>query len=190
MNDTKHKAPGQLAYAAPDTDPKALEAFFRGLDSERRWFAYRPRAKKFRRELSKGERVRLGYPLGSELVGHRLSNGRVAWFVSYPKPAGGGAGERPTGETQLRDIATAVVKSMNNVQAQPVGGVPASPTSNMLAAGPAQTIEPAVGTTPKPGTGNTPSAHGTDIVEPTSPSPAAFAAPAPAATHGSKALGT
>ena len=39
--------PGRIAYLAPNNDRKALEAFFRGLDRERRWFAQRPRARKF-----------------------------------------------------------------------------------------------------------------------------------------------
>ena len=156
----KHQAPGQLAYTALGANPQALEAFFRGLDTERRWFACRPRAKEFRRALSKGERLRLGYPPGSVLLGHRLSNGRVAWFVSYPRPTVGGAVEQPTSEEQLRDIAAAVVKSMRNTRQEATGGMPATSPSNASKQGPAADPGPA-SNAPKPNSGDTDTANAT-----------------------------
>jgi hypothetical protein len=127
MNDTKTHAPGELAYVAAGKNPKALETFYRGLHRERLWFARRPRAKKYRRPLTRDERAQLGYPLGSELVGHRLSNGRVAWFVYCPVTPG--SADKPDDGKQIREIAEAAARCMNSVPGPVTNSTP-EPVTN------------------------------------------------------------
>ena len=122
-------------------------------------------------------------------MGRRLANGRVAWFVSYPKPAVGGAVAQPTSEEQLRDIAAAVAKCTANTPAQPtgglpaasasnmpvppMGGMPAAPTSNLAELGANANPEPAVSPVPKPCMSDTNTPNATTRMSESQPQPPA-----------------
>ena len=118
------------------------------------------------RPLTKAECDKIGYPHGSELVGHRLSTGQVMWLVY--RPATGG-------EESPEAIAAVVAQCPAIGRTAGEAAVFAGPSPQAMSSA----SESGTRDTLKPGTPNTPLTPMTTVVQPGGNGSASAAPPPP-----------